>query len=108
MLANQRVFREGLPAYGTPQYHTYPLTDEMLQRSSAPYPSTDASVHRAFQRGRKRGVLKIIALGGSVTYGHDCVSPCGTRGLLCAWPARLQEWFNGRIKDMPVEVRDGY
>ncbi|CAM9527097.1 unnamed protein product, partial [Laminaria digitata] len=83
---------------------TYPLTQEMLERASSRYTTTDLSLNRAFQRSRKRGVLKVVVVGGSVTYGHECVSPAGLKGVECAWPHRLQQWFDERVEDVPVEV----
>ena len=85
---------------------TYPLTLEMLQRASSRYTTTDLSLHRAFQRARKRGLLKVIVVGGSVTFGHVCVSPAGLTGVDCAWPNRLQQWFGERVEDFAVEVRE--
>lgn len=84
---------------------TYPLTQEMLERASRRYTTTNLSLHRAFQRARKRGVLKVMVVGGSVTYGHDCVSPAGLTCVQCAWPNRLQQWFDERVEDFKVEVR---
>lgn len=84
---------------------TYPLTQEMLERASSRYTTTGLSLNRAFQRARKRGVLKVVVVGGSVTYGHECVSPAGLKGVECAWPHRLQQWFDERVEDVPVEVR---
>ena len=85
---------------------TYPLTLEMLQRASSRYTTTDLSLHRAFQRARKRGLLKVSVVGGSVTYGHGCVSPAGLIYVDCAWPSRLQQWFEERVEDFAVEVRE--
>ena len=84
---------------------TYPLTYEMLERASSRYTTTGLSLNRAFQKGRKRGELKIMVLGGSVTAGHDCRSPAGLSGKDCAWPHRLQQWCDERIDDVTVEVR---
>eukprot|EP00904_Undaria_pinnatifida_P003349 jgi/Undpi1/13014/HiC_scaffold_7.g02678.m1 len=83
---------------------TYPLTYEMLERASSRYTTTGLSLNRAFQKGRKRGELKIMVLGGSVTAGHDCRSPAGLSGKDCAWPHRLQQWCDERIDDVTVEV----
>lgn len=83
----------------------YPLTEEMLARSANRYPTSDLSMHRAFQRARDRGVLKVVVLGGSVTYGHQCVTPERKTGNECAWPYRLQQWFDERVGDFEVEVR---
>lgn len=82
----------------------YPFTEEMLARSVNRYPTTDLSFHRAFQRARGRGVLKVVVLGGSVTYGHSCVTPGGQYNNECAWPNRLQQWFDERVHDFAVEV----
>lgn len=82
----------------------YPLSEEMFDRS-IPYVTTDVQLHRAFERARSRGLLKIVALGGSVTYGHGCVSPSGLNHKGCAWPHRLQQWFDERVEDFQVEVR---
>ncbi len=82
----------------------YPLLPEMLERS-VPYDASDLSVHRAFQRARARGVLKVVVVGGSVTYGHQCASPAGLRDKDCAWPHRLEQWFAATIGDFDVEVR---
>lgn len=84
----------------------YPLTEEMFQRSASPYHSTDTSLHRAFYRAREHGRLKVVVIGGSVTYGHGCRTPSGARDLSCAWPFRLQEWFDVMIDDFEVEVRE--
>lgn len=86
-------------------FETYPFTGEMLVRSANRYPTTDLSMHRAFQRARDRGVLKVVVLGGSVTFGHQCKTPEGRRDNECAWPYRLQQWFDERIHDFDVEVR---
>lgn len=87
-------------------FETYPFTSEMLVRSANRYPTTDLSMHRAFQRARDRGVLKVVVLGGSVTFGHQCTTPGGQHGNECAWPYRLQQWFDERIRDFEVEVRN--
>ncbi|CAN0553505.1 unnamed protein product, partial [Laminaria digitata] len=50
--------------------------------------------------------LKVLVLGGSVTFGHQCVTPEGRRDKECAWPYRLQQWFDERIDDFEVEVRE--
>lgn len=84
----------------------YPLTEEMLERAVAPYRSTDRSLHRAFYRARERGVLKVVVLGGSVTYGHGCRTPSGARDVDCAWPERLQEWFDVMLDGFQAEVRE--
>lgn len=84
---------------------TYPLTQDMLERASSRYTATDLTIHRAFQWARRRGVLKVLAVGGSVTYGHACVSPAGLTDMGCAWPNRLQQWCDERIEDFAVEVR---
>lgn len=83
----------------------YPLTLEMLERASSRYTTTDFGLHRAFQRARRRGNLKVVAVGGSVTAGHDCVSPMGLANRECAWPHRLQQWCDERIEDFTCEVR---
>ncbi|CAM9361818.1 unnamed protein product, partial [Laminaria digitata] len=83
----------------------YPLTVKMLERASSRYTTTGLSLNRAFQRARKRGVLEVLVVGGSVTYGHGCVSPEGLTDMECAWPSRLQRWFHERIvEDFTVEV----
>lgn len=86
-------------------FEAYPFTPEMLMRSANRYSTTDLSMHRAFQRARDRGVLKVVVLGGSVTFGHQCKTPEGRRDNECAWPYRLQQWFDERIHDFEVEVR---
>ena len=83
----------------------YPLTLEMLERASSRYTTTDLGLHRAFHRARKRGMLKVLVVGGSVTYGHGCQSPSGLTEMECAWPNRLQQWCEERIEDFTVEVR---
>ncbi|CAN0457789.1 unnamed protein product, partial [Scytosiphon promiscuus] len=50
--------------------------------------------------------LKVVVIGGSVTYGWQCVSPAGLEKLDCAWPNRLKEWFDERIGYLTVEVRE--
>lgn len=82
----------------------YPLTEEMLGRS-VPYPTSDALLHRAFQNARRSGTLHVAVLGGSVTFGHGCESPMELRLNDCAWPHRLEQWFQQRIHDFDVEVR---
>lgn len=86
-------------------FETYPFTPEMLTRAINRYPTTDLSLHRAFQRARDAGVLKVVVLGGSVTCGHQCETPGGQSGKECAWPKRLQQWFDERVEDFTVEVR---
>ena len=85
---------------------TYPLTLDMLERASSRYITTDSGLHRAFQLARRRGVLKVVAIGGSVTYGHECVSPSGLTTVKCAWSNRLKEWFDERIGYVKMEVRE--
>ncbi|CAN0249051.1 unnamed protein product [Ectocarpus sp. 12 AP-2014] len=83
----------------------YPLTPEMFKRS-VPYATSDYSLHRAFRRARERGVLKIVVLGGSVTFGHQCSSPAGLEGKSCAWPHRMEQWFRQACTDFDVEVQN--
>lgn len=90
------------------QFEAYPLTDEMFVRSANRYPTSDLGMHRAFQRARDRGTLKVVVLGGSVTYGHQCVTPQRKKGNECAWPYRLQQWFDERVDDFDVEVSKKY
>ncbi|CAM9527033.1 unnamed protein product [Ectocarpus sp. 4 AP-2014] len=81
----------------------YPLTPEMFARAIR-YSTSDLSSHRAFRRARGRGVLKVVVLGGSVTYGHDCSSPAGLKGNGCAWPHRVEQWFQEEYEDLDIEV----
>lgn len=81
----------------------YPLTKEVLDRSVS-YSASDLRLHGAFQRARKRGVLRVVVLGGSVTFGHGCRSPMRLEAKDCAWPHRLEQWFQERIHDFKVEV----
>ena len=81
----------------------FPLNAEMLARA-IPYPTSDVTIHRAFQRARENGVLRVVVLGGSVTFGHQCSSPAGLSGTECAWPRRLEQWFEERIRDFKVKV----
>lgn len=81
----------------------YPLTKEMLDRA-VPYSTSDLLLHRAFQKARKSGLLRVVVLGGSVTFGHGCGSPMGLQTNDCAWPHRLKQWFQERIHDFEVEV----
>lgn len=83
----------------------YPLTLEMLERA-VPYQTSDLALHRAFRRARDSGVLKVVVLGGSVTFGHGCTSPDGLTDTACAWPNRLQQWFDEGIEDFQVQVRE--
>ncbi|CAM9420751.1 unnamed protein product [Ectocarpus sp. 13 AM-2016] len=81
----------------------YPLTPEMLQRT-VPYNTSDVSLHRAFKRAKANGVLKVVAIGGSVTFGRSCESPKGLTNNACAWPHRLDQWFRAEVGDFKVEV----
>lgn len=81
----------------------YPLSEAMFNRS-VPYDTPDLLFHRAFQRARERGLLRVVALGGSVTAGHGCITPAGLKDTDCAWPRRLQQWFEERVHDFRVEV----
>lgn len=82
----------------------YPLSTDMFERS-VPYTTSDQSIHRAFQRARKSGLLKVLAIGGSITFGHQCVSPEGLNDQQCAWPHRLAQWFQDMTQDFKTEVR---
>lgn len=81
----------------------YPLTAEMFARS-VPYETPDYSFHRAFRRARERGVLKVVVLGGSVTFGHECSSPAGLLEKACAWPHRVEQWFKQQSTGFDIEV----
>lgn len=81
----------------------YPLSEDMFQRA-APYTASDQSLHRAFQRARKSGLLRVLVLGGSVTFGHQCVSPEGLVDQQCAWPHRLEQWFQSMTQDFKTEA----
>lgn len=82
----------------------YPLSDEMFDRS-IPYSTPDLLFHRSFQRARDRGILRVVVIGGSVTFGHQCTTPTGLTARECAWPRRLEQWFENEIEDFSVEVR---
>ncbi|CAN0153111.1 unnamed protein product, partial [Ectocarpus sp. 8 AP-2014] len=69
-----------------------------------PYKTSDISLHRAFKRAMDNGVLKVVAIGGSVTFGRNCESPNGLTFNACAWPHRLEQWFQERVGDFKVEV----
>ncbi|CAB1102602.1 unnamed protein product [Ectocarpus sp. CCAP 1310/34] len=81
----------------------YPLTPEMFPRAIR-YSTSDLTLHRAFRRARGRGVLKVVVLGGSVTFGHECSSPAGLEGIACAWPHRVEQWFQEENEDLDIEV----
>ncbi|CAM9468653.1 unnamed protein product [Ectocarpus fasciculatus] len=81
----------------------YPLTPEMLART-VPYNTSDTPLHRAFKSAKVTGVLKVVAIGGSVTFGHSCESPKGFKKNACAWPHRLDQWFRAEVGDFKVEV----
>ncbi|CAM9485932.1 unnamed protein product [Ectocarpus sp. 12 AP-2014] len=83
----------------------YPLTAEMFARS-VPYETPDHSFHRAFRRAREREVLKVVVLGGSVTFGHECSSPAGLIEKACAWPHRVEQWFQQQVTGFDVEVKN--
>lgn len=85
----------------------FPLTEDMYDRSLIRNSNVnpDFELHRAFEIARKTGVLKIFVIGGSVTYGHGCVDPpikkeCNE----CAWPKRVQEWFDESVEEFSVEI----
>ncbi|CBJ30204.1 conserved unknown protein [Ectocarpus siliculosus] len=81
----------------------YPLTQEMLQRT-VPYNTSGIHLHRAFNTAKANGVLKVVAIGGSVTFGRSCESPKGLANNACAWPHRLDQWFRAEVGDFKVEV----
>lgn len=81
----------------------YPLSEEMLERS-IPYRTSEASMHGLFQSARYSRKLKVLVIGGSVTFGHECVSPSNLRDKLCSWPHRLQQWCDQRIQEFKCEV----
>jgi len=89
------------------KYAEYPLSITDFRRSAFSFADgenrrrLEAAVARALRpvdRISGRAPVRVFVVGTSMTAGVACVSPCGTEGRGCAWPARLAAAL-GRLLD---------
>mmetsp|Transcript_52562 Transcript_52562/g.159775 ORF Transcript_52562/g.159775 Transcript_52562/m.159775 type:complete len:510 (-) Transcript_52562:121-1650(-) len=79
------------------------LPNELLQRA-LPRRVPDPGMALLSKKLLRGDLVRVLALGGSVTVGHDCTTPWGAVGNDCAWPTHLEAWFRQRYPRSNVRV----
>jgi hypothetical protein len=67
-------------------------------------PTDLLAMEKLMSRLAQKSTIRVVAIGGSMTKGQDCLTPSGETASQCAWSAGLQRWLKKAFPKADVRV----